>query len=141
MACCFSAFKQNFAQGQRYTYSFEHLAQYYRDYAELMAHFDALAPGTIHRVIYERMVEDTEAEVRRLLDFCGLPFEPATLSFYQNDRAVRTASSQQVRQPIFREALDQWRHFEPWLEPLRHSLGDVIATYPGAPRESDGQLF
>jgi predicted Zn-dependent protease len=143
MACCFSAFKQNFAQGQRYSYSFEHLAQYYRDYCELMAHFDAVVPDAIHRVIYERMVEDTEAEVRRLLEFCGLPFEPATLSFYENERAVRTASSQQVRQPIFRDGLDQWRHFEPWLEPLRRSLGDALASYPGAPRDSqsDGQLF
>jgi tetratricopeptide (TPR) repeat protein len=143
MACCFSAFKQYFAQGQRYSYSLEHLAQYYRDYVELMAHFEAVAPGAIHRVIYERMVDDTEGEVRRLLDFCGLPFEPATLSFYENNRAVRTASSQQVRQPIFRDGLDQWRNYEPWLEPLRHSLGDVLAAYPSAPRDcqSDGQLF
>jgi predicted Zn-dependent protease len=143
MACCFSAFKQNFAQGQRYSYSFEHLAQYYRDYCELMAHFDAVAPGAIHRVIYERMVEDTEGEVRRLLDFCGLSFEAAVLSFYENERAVRTASSQQVRQPIFRDGLDQWRHYEAWLEPLRHSLGDALAAYPGAARDSqsDGQLF
>jgi predicted Zn-dependent protease len=143
MACCFSAFKQNFAQGQRYSYSFEHLARYYRDYCELMAHFDAVAPGAIHRVIYERMVEDTEGEIRRLLDFCGLSFEPATLSFFENERAVRTASSQQVRQPIFRDGLDHWRHYDAWLEPLRHFLGDALATYPGAPRErqSDGQLF
>jgi predicted Zn-dependent protease len=143
MACCFSAFKQHFAQGQRYSYSFEHLAQYYRDYVELMAHFDAVAPGAIHRVMYERMVEDTEGEVRRLLDFCGLSFEHATLSFYENERAVRTASSQQVRQPIYRDGLDQWRHYEPWLEPLQHSLADVLATYPSTPwdSQSDGQLF
>jgi tetratricopeptide (TPR) repeat protein len=142
MACCFSAFKQNFARGQRYSYSLEHLAQFYRDYVDLMAHFDAVAPGTVHRVIYERMVEDTEGEVRRLLEFCGLPFEPATLSFYQNDRAVRTASSQQVRQPIFRDGLDQWRNYEPWLAPLRQSLGDVLATYPNATREgSSARLF
>jgi hypothetical protein len=134
MACCFSSFKQNFAQGQRYTYSLEHLGRYYRDYVDLMAHFDAVAPGAIHQVIYERMVDDTEGEVRRLLDFCGLPFEAATLSFYENDRAVRTASSQQVRKPIFREGLDQWRNYEPWLEPLRQSLGEVLAAYPIAPR-------
>jgi predicted Zn-dependent protease len=133
MACCFSSFKQNFAQGQRYTYSLEHLGQYYRDYVDLMAHFDAVAPGAIHQVIYERMVDDTEGEVRRLLDFCGLPFEAATLSFYENDRAVRTASSQQVRKPIFREGLDQWRHYEPWLTPLRQALGDVITAYPQLP--------
>jgi predicted Zn-dependent protease len=134
MACCFSNFKQHFAQGQRYTYSLEHLGRYYRDYVELMAHFDEVAPGTIHRVIYENMVSDTEGEVRRLLEFCGLPFEPATLRFYENDRAVRTASSQQVRQPIFREGIDQWRNFEPWLEPLRHALGAVLDAYPDVPQ-------
>ena len=133
MACCFSNFKQHFAQGQRYTYDLEHLGQYYRDYVELMAHFDEVAPGTIHRVIYEDMVSDTEGEVRRLLEFCGLPFEPGTLRFYENERAVRTASSQQVRQPIYREGIDQWRNFEPWLEPLRHSLGAVLEAYPGVP--------
>jgi predicted Zn-dependent protease len=134
MACCFSVFKQYFAQGQRYSYSLEHLAQYYRDYIDLMAHFDAVTPGAIHRVFYERMVDDTEGEVRRLLEFCGLPFEPATLSFYENDRAVRTASAQQVRKPIFRDGLEQWRNYEPWLEPLRRSLGDVLETYPDIPR-------
>jgi tetratricopeptide (TPR) repeat protein len=133
MACCFSSFKQNFAQGQRYTYSLEHLGRYYRDYVDLMVHFAAVSPGAVHRVIYERMVDDTEGEVRRLLDFCGLPFEAATLSFYENDRAVRTASSQQVRQPIFREGLDQWRNYEPWLTPLRQSLGDALADYPIGP--------
>ena len=134
MACCFSNFKQHFAQGQRFTYNLEHLGQYYRDYVELMAHFDEVAPGTIHRVIYENMVSDTEGEVRRLLEFCGLPFEPATLRFYENERAVRTASSQQVRQPIYREGVDQWRNFEPWLEPLRRSLGAVLDAYPDAPQ-------
>ena len=134
MACCFSAFKQNFAQGQRYTYSLEHLGRYYCDYVELMAHFDEVAPGAIHRVIYEDMVSDTEGEVRRLLEFCGLPFEPATLRFYENDRAVRTASSQQVRQPIYRQGIDQWRNFEPWLEPLRLSLGAVLTAYPDVPQ-------
>jgi tetratricopeptide (TPR) repeat protein len=134
MACCFSNFKQNFAQGQRYTYHLEHLGQYYREYVELMAHFDAVAPGAIHRVIYENMVSDTEGEVRSLLEFCGLAFEPTTLRFYENERAVRTASSQQVRQPIYREGIDQWRNFEPWLEPLRHSLGTVLTTYPDVPQ-------
>ena len=134
MACCFSNFKQHFAQGQRYTYNLEHLGRYYRDYVELMAHFDEVAPGTIHRVIYENMVSDTEGEVRRLLEFCGLPFEPGTLKFHENERAVRTASSQQVRQPIYREGIDQWRNFEPWLEPLRHSLGGVLSAYPEAPQ-------
>jgi tetratricopeptide (TPR) repeat protein len=134
IACCFSNFKQHFAQGQRYTYNLEHLGQYYRDYVELMAHFDEVAPGAIHRVVYENMVSDTEGEVRRLLEFCGLPFEAATLRFYENERAVRTASSQQVRQPIYREGIDQWRNFEPWLEPLRHSLGAVLSAYPDVPQ-------
>jgi tetratricopeptide (TPR) repeat protein len=133
MACCFSGFKQNFAQGQRYTYSLEHIGRYYRDYVELLAHFDEVLPGRIHRVIYENMIEDTEGEVRRLLEYCGLPFEAATLSFYDNDRAVRTASSQQVRQPIFREGVDHWRNFEPWLEPLQQALGDVLTAYPQLP--------
>jgi predicted Zn-dependent protease len=133
MACCFSGFKQNFAKGQRYTYGLEHIGRYYRDYVELMAHFDAVVPGKIHRVIYENMIGDTEGEVRRLLAFCELPFEAATLSFYENDRAVRTASSQQVRQPIFREGIDHWRHYEPWLGPLRLALGDVLTAYPNSP--------
>lgn len=133
MACCFSGFKQNFAQGQRYTYSLEDIGRYYRDYVELMAHFDEVLPGRIHRVIYENMIEDTEGEVRRLLEYCRLPFEPSTLSFYENDRAVRTASSQQVRRPIFREGVDHWRHYEPWLTPLREALGDVLSVYPQSP--------
>ena len=134
MACCLSGFKQNFAQGQRYTYSLEDIGRYYRDYVQLMAHFDAVLPGKVHRVIYENMIDDTEAEVRRLLAFCQLPFEEACLRFYENDRAVRTASAQQVRQPIFRDGVDQWRHFEPWLEPLKTALGDVLGTYPNAPQ-------
>ena len=134
MACCFSSFKQNFAQGQRYTYNLEDLGRYYRDYVELMAHFDTVLPGTIHRVIYENMIEDTEGEVRRLLAFCELPFEAATLSFYENERAVRTVSAQQVRKPIFREGVDHWRHYEPWLQPLRTALGTVLSAYPDAPQ-------
>jgi predicted Zn-dependent protease len=134
MACCFSSFKKNFAQGQRYTYNLEDLGRYYRDYVELMAHFDAVLPGTIHRVIYENMIDDTAGEVRRLLAFCELPFEAATLSFYENDRAVRTSSAQQVRKPIFREGVDHWRHYEPWLQPLRTALGTVLGAYPDAPQ-------
>ena len=125
MASCFSAFKQHFARGQNFSYDFGELARYYRDYVRLMAHFDQVLPGRVHRVRYERMVEDTEREIRALLDYCGLPFEADCLSFHQNDRAVRTASSEQVRRPIFREGLEQWRHFETWLEPLRTALGDL----------------
>src|SRR5262249_27861609 len=122
LGCCFSGYKQHFARGQYFSYSLEDLARYYRDYVELMAHFDAVLPGRVHRVIYESMVEDTEAEVRRLLDYCGLPFDERCLRFYENDRAVRTASSEQVRRPIFKEGVDQWRHYEPWLEPLKTAL-------------------
>jgi tetratricopeptide (TPR) repeat protein len=132
LGCSFSCFKQHFARGQSFTYGLEDLGRYYRDYVELMAHFDAVLPGRVHRVFYERMVEDTEAEVRALLAHCGLPFEEACLRFYDNERAVRTASSEQVRRPIFREAVDHWRHYEPWLGPLKDALGTVLTAYPGA---------
>jgi tetratricopeptide (TPR) repeat protein len=133
MACCFSGFKQNFAQGQRYTYSLEDIGRYYRDYVELTAHHDAVAPGKIHRVFYEEMIDDTETCVRRLLEFCGLPFEESCLRFYENDRAVRTASAQQVRKPIFRDGVDQWRNYEPWLALLKEALGPVLDAYPDTP--------
>ena len=133
LGCCFSCFKQQFARGQNFTYSLTDLGRYYRDYLELMAHFDDVLPGRIHRVHYEATIEDTESEVRRLLAYCGLPFEASCLKFYENERAVRTASSEQVRQPIFREGLDHWRHFEPWLDPLKAALGDVLAAYPQVP--------
>ena len=122
MASCFSAFKQLFARGHAFSYDLADLGLYYRDYVELMDHFDDVLPGRVCRVIYEDMVEDTEAQVRRLLDYCGLPFEAACLRFHETDRPVRTASSEQVRRPIFKEGLDQWRHFEPWLDPLRQAL-------------------
>lgn len=133
LGCCFSAFKQHFAHGQHFSYNLEDLGRYYRDYVELMAHFDVMLPGRVHRVIYERIIDDTEAEVRRLLDYCGLPFEESCLHFYDNERAVRTASSEQVRQPIYREAVDHWRHFEPWLGQLKVALGPVLAAYPAVP--------
>jgi predicted Zn-dependent protease len=133
LGCCFSGYKQHFARGQSFTYGLQDIGRYYRDYVELMAFFDAVLPGRIHRVIYESMIEITESEIRRLLAYCGLPFESGCLRFYENERAVRTASSQQVRKPIFREGLDHWRKFEPWLEPLKESLGDVLTAYPNAP--------
>ena len=133
LACCFSNFKQHFARGQSFSYSLDDIGRFYRDYVELMAHFDAVLPGRVHRVVYERMVEDTDNEVRRLLDYCGLPFEAQCLRFFENERPVRTASSEQVRRPIFREGLDQWRHYEPWLEPLKAALGPVLDTYPEPP--------
>jgi hypothetical protein len=133
MACCFSGFKQHFARGQNFTYSLDDIGRYYADYVALMAHFDQALPGRIHRVRYESMVDDTEAEVRRLLDYCRLPFEPQCLRFFENDRPVRTASSEQVRQPIYREGIDHWRNFEPWLGPLKDALGPVLESYPAPP--------
>jgi tetratricopeptide (TPR) repeat protein len=132
MACCFSNFKQHFARGQNFSYSLGDIGRYYRDYVELMAHFDQVLPGRVHRVHYEAMVDDTEAQVRALLDYCGLPFEGACLRFFENDRPVRTASSEQVRQPIFREGLDQWRHYSPWLGPLADALGPSLDAYSAA---------
>ena len=132
LSCCFSAFKQHFARGQGFTYSLEDVGRYYRDYAALMAHFDSVLPGRVHRVLYERMVEDTETEIRRLLAHCGLEYDERCLHFYENDRAVRTASSEQVRSPIFRDAVDHWRHYEPWLGPLRQALGPALDGYPDA---------
>ncbi len=129
MGSCFSAFKQHFAQGQDFSYDLAALGRYYRDYIELMAHFEAVLPGRVHRVVYEDMVEDTEGEVRRLLDHCGLPFEPGCLEFHRNSRAVRTVSSEQVRRPIFRDGLEQWRNFEPWLDPLKTALGPALENW------------
>ena len=126
MGACFSAFKQHFARGQAFTYDLTDVGRYYADYAELMARFDEAAPGRVHRVLYEDMIKNTEAEVRRLLAFLKLPFEPACLEFHANTRAVRTASSEQVRQPIYSGAVEQWRHYERWLQPLRAALGTTI---------------
>ena len=133
LGCCFSSFKQHFARGQNFTYDLTDLGRYYRDYVDLMAHVDEVLPGRVHRVFYESMIEDTETEVRRLLDYCGLPFEEQCLRFYENERPVRTASSEQVRQPIFRDAMEHWRHFEPWLGPLKKALGPVLEHYPAVP--------
>jgi predicted Zn-dependent protease len=132
LGCCLSCFKQHFARGQSFSYGLADIGRYYRDYVELMAHYDAALPGRVHRVFYERMVEDAPGEVRRLLDYCGLPFEEGCLRFYENDRAVRTASSEQVRMPIFADAVDHWQNFEPWLGPLKHALGPALTAYPAA---------
>jgi len=123
MACCLSAFKLCFAQGQHYSYDLADLGRYYVDYVQLMAHFDRVLPGRVHRVSYENLVADPEAELRRLLDYCGLDFEASCLRFHESDRPVRTASSEQVRRPIFSHGVDHWRHFEPWLGPLKSALG------------------
>jgi tetratricopeptide (TPR) repeat protein len=133
MACCFSNFKQLFAAGQEFTYSLQDVSRYYRTYVGLMAHWDAALPGKVLRIQHEDVVEDLEGNVRKLLEFCNLEFEPACLEFWKNERSVRTASSEQVRRPIFKEGLDQWRNFEPWLGPLKDALGD-LATAPSPTR-------
>jgi hypothetical protein len=130
MACCFSNFKQHYARGQLFSYGLGDMGRFYVDYTDLMAHYDTVLPGRVHRVLYERVVDDTEAEVRRLLAYCELPFEPACLRFFDNERPVRTASAEQVRQPIYREGIDHWRNFEPWLEPLKSALGAALTAYP-----------
>ncbi|GLQ50477.1 sulfotransferase [Dyella flava] len=129
MACCFSNFKQLFASGQEFTYSIEDIARYYRTYLDLMQHWDEVLPGRVLRVYHEDVVDDLESNVRRILDFCGLPFEPACLEFHKTARSVRTASSEQVRQPIFRDGLDQWTKFAPYLDPLKDMLGDALVRY------------
>ncbi len=129
MACCFSNLKQLFAAGQEFTYSVEDIARYYRTYLELMEHWNSALPGKVLKVLHEDVVDDLEGNVRRILDFCGLDFEPGCLEFYKNERRVRTASPEQVRQPIYREGLDQWRHYEPWLGPLRDALGDALVRH------------
>src|SRR5215831_10873350 len=129
MACCLSNLKQLFAKGQEFTYSIEDIARYYRTYLELMRHWDAVLPGRVLRVTYEDLVEDLEGNERRILEFCGLEFEPACVEFYKTERSVSTASSEQVRQPIFRDGLFQWRNYEPWLGRLRDALGDALIRY------------
>jgi tetratricopeptide (TPR) repeat protein len=125
MACCFSNFKQLWAMGQDFSYGLEEIGRYYRAYVKLMAHWDAVLPGRVLRMQYEDVIDDLESTVRRILDLCELEFEPACIEFYKTERSVRTASSEQVRQPIFREGLDQWRHFEAFLGPLRAALGPL----------------
>ena len=133
LGCCFSNFRQHFARGQTWSYDLEHLGDYYAQYVKLMTHVDAVLPGRVYRVIYERMVDDTESEVRRLLDYCGLDFEPVCLEFYKTERAVRTPSSEQVRRPIYRDATEEWRPYEEFLGPLKAALGPVLDSYPDAP--------
>jgi hypothetical protein len=125
MACCFSNFKQLFASGQQFTYSLEDIGRYYRLYVRLMEHWDSVLPGRVLRVQHEDVIEDLEGSVRRMLDFLGMPFEDACVDFHKTERRVHTASSEQVRRPINREGLDQWRNFSPWLGPLREALGPL----------------
>lgn len=136
LACGLSNFRQHFANGQDFTYSLDHLGRYYADYVRLMAHVDTVLPGRVHRVIYERMVEDTETQVRALLDYCGLQFEESCLEFHRTERAVRTPSSEQVRRPIYRESTEEWRAYEAYLEPLKAALGPALDRFANCLRPS-----
>lgn len=131
--CCWSNFRQHYAKGQAFSYGLESMGAYYRDYVRLMAHVDAVQPGRVHRVIHEALLDDPEGEVRAMLAFLDLPFEDACLAFHANARAVRTASSEQVRRPINRDGVDQWRRYDAWLGPLREALGPVLDAYPAVP--------
>ena len=131
MACCFSGFKQLFAEGQEFTYGLTEIGNYYKDYVQLMDHWDEVLPGFVLRVQHEDVVEDLETQVKRMLEFCDLPFEESCLEFYKTERNVRTPSSEQVRQPIYKTGLEQWRNFEQHLTPLIDALGpDVLRRYP-----------
>jgi tetratricopeptide (TPR) repeat protein len=134
MACCFSNFKQLFANGQEFTYSIQDIARYYRSYLDLMRHWDEVLPGRVLRVYHEDVVDDLEGSVRRILAYCGLQFERQCIAFHETRRSVRTASSEQVRQAINRDGLEQWKSFEPWLGALREALGDALISY----REGSG---
>jgi tetratricopeptide (TPR) repeat protein len=128
--CCFSNYRQHFAKGQAFSYDLAHMGQYYADYVRMMAHFDTITPGHVYRVIHEELLENPEREIRGLLDFLGLPFEDNCLNFHQNTRAVRTASSEQVRRPINRDGVDQWKPYAAHLEPLKRALGPLWEIYP-----------
>jgi hypothetical protein len=130
MDCCFSNFKQHFARGQGFAYEQADLGQYYVDYVRNMQCADIALPGRVHRVTHESLVDNTEREIRALLDYLGLPFEESCLNFWQNDRAVQTPSAEQVRRPINRDGMDRWQHYDAWLGPLRESLGEVLRVYP-----------
>ena len=132
LACGFSCYKQLFPRAVHFSYDLEEMGRYYLDYHELMAHTDAVLSGRVYRAYYESLVAEPEQEVRRLLAYCGLPFDERCLRFYENERTVMTVSSEQVRQPIYAEAVDQWRNFEPWLGPLTAQLGTLIERYPTA---------
>ncbi len=130
MGCCFSAFKQLFHEGQEFSYGLKEVGTYYKDYVDLMDHWDEVLPGKVLRVQYEEVVADLETQVRRILDYCGLDFEESCVSFYETDRAVRTPSSEQVRQPIYKSGVEQWKNFEGNLDPLKQALGPVLKRYP-----------
>jgi hypothetical protein len=131
LACCFGGFKQLFGEGQDFTYGLEVIGRYYRAYVRLMDHWDAVLPGFVLRVMHEDVVSDLETQVRRILEFCNLPFEESCLEFHKTERSIRTPSSEQVKQPIYRSGLEQWRHYAAHLEPLRAALGpEILERYP-----------
>jgi hypothetical protein len=129
MDACFSTYKQHFAEGQSFSYDLEDLGRYYRSYLTLMDHWDEVLPGKVFHLQYEQLIRDPEGTIRSLLDYCGLPFEAATLDFHQTDRPVRTASSEQVRQPLYASGVGYWKRFATALEPLRASLGDCLERF------------
>jgi hypothetical protein len=133
MGCCFANFTMSFPNAPPLSYKLSEIGRFYADYVRLMAHFDRVLPGKIHRVIYERLVADTETQVRRMLDFLELPFEPECLEYYKSDRAFNSFSNEQVRRPIFQEGVDRWRDYEPWLGALKSALGPVLDAYPDVP--------
>ena len=126
LACCFSGFKQLFGQGHEFSYGLKEIGNYYREYVALMAHWNKVLPGFVMLVKHEDVVDDLEGQVRRMLEFCGLEFEPACLEYHRTERSIRTPSSEQVRQPIYRDALDAWKPYEPWLAPLKEALGEEV---------------
>jgi len=139
MACCFSGYKQCFQMGSMpHTYDLTEAGLFYRNYVDLMAHYDAVLPGRVHRVFHEDIVRQPETEIRRLLAYCGLPFDESCLRFYETERGVRTASSEQVRRPIYRPPVEPWRQYEKWLDPLKAALGDVLDIYPSVPAFESG---
>jgi tetratricopeptide (TPR) repeat protein len=140
LACCFSMYRQLFPQARGPFYDLGDLGRYYRDFLEVTAHFDAVLPGRIHHVVYEDLVRNPETEIRRMLRYCALPFEEACLRFHESERPVLTASSEQVRRPIYADALEQWRHYEKWLDPLKTALGPALGLYSaptGAHQQTD----
>jgi len=137
LGCCWSNFTTIFLHGLAHTFRLSDLGQFYANYVETMAHYDRVLPGRVHRIFYENLVADPEKEIRRLFDYLGLPFEEACLRFHENRRAVNSASSEQVRVPIYDEALDHWRRYEPWLGPLKSALGSVLELYPAVPEFPD----
>jgi tetratricopeptide (TPR) repeat protein len=125
MACCFANFKQHFARGQTFAYSLTDVGHYYRNYVRMMEHFDTVLPGRVIRLQHEELLDDPERAIREMLDRMGLPFEEGCLRFHENKRAVRTPSAEQVRRPLNRDAVDLWRSYEPWLDPLKQALGPL----------------